>query len=121
MPTIYGPLDIVKNELRNAVMQNLGSAPASPVKGLMYFSTADNTLYWYDGTQWIAAKAAAGAIPAATVTTQAIGDAPVVGTLTNFAREDHKHGMPGFGAITAETAFGTGSANGSAVTIARSD
>jgi hypothetical protein len=121
MPTIYGPLDIVKNELRNAVMQNLGSAPASPVKGLMYFNSADNTLYWYDGTQWIAAKAAAGAIPAATVTTQAIGDAPVVGVGTNYAREDHKHGMPAFGAVTAQTTFGAASATGSAVTVPHAD
>jgi len=121
MPTIYGPLDIVKNEIRNAVMQNLGSAPAAPVKGLMYFSTADNTLYWYDGTTWVAAKGAGALTPASTVTTAAIGDAGVVGASTNYAREDHKHGMPAFGTITAETTFGTSSANGSAATIARSD
>jgi hypothetical protein len=121
MPTVYGAVDLVKNELRNAVMQNLGTAPAAPVKGLMYFNSADNTLYWYDGTAWIAAKAAAGAIPASTVTTQAIGDAPVVGTGTDFARQDHKHGMPAFGAITVEQTFGSSSTNGAAATVARSD
>jgi hypothetical protein len=121
MPTVYGPLDIVKNELRNAVMQNLGSAPASPVKGLMYFSTADNIFYWYDGTQWVAAKAAPGAVPSDTVTTAAIGDTGVPGTSTNFSRGDHKHGMPGFGAIIAETTFGLAKADGTATTIARSD
>jgi len=121
MPTIYGPLDLVKNELRNAVAQNLGSAPAAPVKGLLYFSTADNTLYWYDGTQWIAAKAAAGAVPSDTVTTAAIGDAAVPGASTLFSRGDHKHGMPAFGVITAEPTFGTSKGDGSAATIARSD
>jgi hypothetical protein len=121
MPTIYGPLDIVKNELRNAVMQNLGTAPAAPVKGLMYFNSADNTFYWYDGTQWIAAKAAAGAIPSDTVTTEAIGDAPVPGASTLFSRGDHKHGMPAFGAITVEQTFGSASTNGAATTLARSD
>jgi len=118
MPTIYGAVDLVKNELRNAVMQNLGSAPAAPVKGLMYFNSADNTLYWYDGTTW---RSAAGANPATTVTTEAIGDAAVVGTLTTYAREDHKHGMPTFGAITTEQTFGASGANGVAATIARSD
>jgi hypothetical protein len=121
MPTVYGALDIVKNELRNAVMQNLGTAPAAPVKGLMYFNSADNTLYWYDGTAWIAAKAAAGGVPASTVTTQAIGDTPVVGTGTDYARNDHKHGMPAFGAITVEQTFGSSSTNGAAATLARSD
>ena len=28
------------------------SAPSSPAKGQMYFSTADNTLYWWDGNAW---------------------------------------------------------------------
>jgi hypothetical protein len=121
MPTIYGPLDIVKNELRNAVVQNLGTAPSAPVKGLLYFNSVDNTLYWYDGTQWIAAKAAAGAIPSDTVTTEAIGDAPVPGSSTLFSRGDHKHGMPAFGAITVEQTFGSASTNGAATTLARSD
>lgn len=121
MPTVYGPLDIVKNELRNAVVQNLGTAPAAPVKGLLYFNTADNTLYWYDGTQWIAAKAAAGAIPSDSVTTAAIGDAPVPGASTLFSRGDHKHGMPAFGAITVEQTFGSASTNGAATTLARAD
>jgi len=120
MPTIYGYVDLVKNELRNAVMQNLGSAPASPVKGLMYFDTTANTLYWYDGTTWQAAKGSA-VNPATTVTTQAIGDAPVVGTLTTYAREDHKHGQPAFGAPTAQTSFGASSATGSAATLPHSD
>jgi hypothetical protein len=121
MPTIYGPLDIVKNELRNAVVQNLGTAPAAPVKGLLYFNSADNTLYWYDGTQWIAAKAAAGAIPSDTVTTEAIGDAPVPGSSTLFSRGDHKHGMPAFAAVTVEQTFGSASSNGASTSLARAD
>jgi hypothetical protein len=121
MPTVYGSVDLVKNELRNAVMQNLGTAPAAPVKGLMYFNSADNTFYWYDGTAWVAAKAGAAGVPASTVTTQAIGDAPVVGTGTDYARNDHRHGMPAFGAVVAQTTFGAASANGTAATLPHSD
>jgi len=114
MPTIYGAVDLVKNELRNAVMQNLGTAPAAPVKGLMYFNSADNTLYWYDGSQWVAAKGAAGAVPADTVTTLAIGGAAAPGSSTLFSRGDHAHGMPAFGAITTEQTFGAAGGNGAA-------
>src|SRR4029450_12276253 len=121
MPTVYRPVALIKNELRNAVMQNLGTAPAAPVKGLMYFNSADNTLYWYDGTAWVAAKGGAGAVPASTVTTAAIGDAPVVGTGTDYARNDHKHGMPAFAAVTVEQTFGSASTNGASTSLARAE
>ena len=121
MPTFYGAVDLAKNELRNAVIQNLGSAPASPIKGQMYFDSTANILYWYSGTQWVAAQGGAGAVPSDTVTTAAIGDAGVPGSSTLYSRGDHKHGMPAFGAITLENVFGTTKGDGSALTIARSD
>lgn len=55
-------IDLAQNELQNGVVQNLAAAPAAPApkKGQMYFNTGDNTLYWFDGTAWVAAKAGAG-------------------------------------------------------------
>jgi hypothetical protein len=119
MPTFYGAVDLIQNELRNATVQNLGSAPATPHAGQLYYNTANNTLWWWNGTAWIAAS---GATPGSTVTTQAVGDAAVVGALTSFAREDHKHGREAFGGtVTADTTFGAGSAVGSATTLPHSD
>src|SRR5213076_1168279 len=100
MPTFYGAIDLSTNELRNAVVQNLPSAPSSPQKGRLYFDSVGNILYWYNGSGWIAAQGGAGAVPATTVTTQAVGDAAVVGVATTYAREDHKHGREAFGAVS---------------------
>lgn len=47
-------INLSKNELQNAVIQNAATPPSGPVLGQIYFSTAasENKLYVYDGTQW---------------------------------------------------------------------
>ncbi len=42
-------IDLAKNELQNAKMHTLGTAPSSPVAGQVYYNSADGNLYVYDG------------------------------------------------------------------------
>lgn len=46
-------LNLSQNELQNATIQNLASAPSSPVAGQVYFNTATNKYMGYNGSAWV--------------------------------------------------------------------
>lgn len=46
-------LDLSQNELQNAKIQNLATAPESAVAGQIYYNTASNKYFGYNGTKWV--------------------------------------------------------------------
>ncbi len=46
-------INLNRNELQNAIIQPLASAPSSPLAGLVYFDTTLDKFGVYDGTQWV--------------------------------------------------------------------
>ena len=77
-------LDLNKNELQNAKVQNLGTAPGSPASGQIYYDTGDNELYVYNGSAWVSLQAV-GDITGVTAGTGLSGGGSSGSVTVNFA------------------------------------
>lgn len=49
----YSDIDLNNNKIKNFTVDTLDQAPTNPNKGQQYYNTADNKLYYYNGTEWV--------------------------------------------------------------------
>jgi hypothetical protein len=111
MPALGNVLDFAKYEARNLRAHQLGAAPSSPVTGQMYYNTADNTLYWWDGTIWQSAKGgapggAAGGDLAGTYPNPTIAPGVIVDADINGAAAIAKSKLAALNIVNADVAAG---------------
>lgn len=119
---IDGAFASIDNLMAIDLQDVLANRPAFGVRGRYFWASDTNALYRDTGTAWAGPlNSAPLSLSSTAATVQAVGDVATVGTATDAARGDHKHGLPGFGPTTATTTFGMAVANGTAVTVARAD
>ena len=119
-------IDLNKNELQNAVIQNLGTAPATPSAGQIYFNTGDGELYYYNGSGWVSVLNESEVISGTFAARPVAGVAGRLFFATDQQIMYFDNGttwaqVSDFGSVTAQTTYGATSGNGSANTYSRSD
>ena len=119
-------IDLNKNELSNAVIQNLASAPANPVAGQIYFNTSDGEIYYYDGSAWVSVLNESEVISGIFSARPAAGTAGRLFFATDqqimyFDTGSAWLQVSNFGAVTAQTTYGASSGSGSSTDYARAD
>lgn len=119
-------IDLNKNELQNAVIQNLGTAPSSPSAGQIYFNTGDGEIYYYDGASWVSVLNESEVLYGTFAARPAAGTAGRLYFATDQQIMYFDDGatwsqVSNFGTVTAQTSYGASSGNGSSNNYSRAD
>ena len=119
-------IDLNKNELQNGVIQNLATAPSSPVAGQIYYNTGDNELYYWNSTAWESTQAESEVLYGTLAGRPAAGTAGRLYYATDnyllyFDDGSTWTQVNNFGSVTSQTSYGASSGNGTSTNFARAD
>lgn len=106
-------IDLNKNQILNAAMQNLASAPGSPVAGMFYYDTTTGAGFVRNGSAWVCMDASklSGVIPMSALTVDPTSRDNHTGTqlattISNLAATVQAYTLNQFATPTANIAMG---------------